>query len=142
MSLPSFSGILLRHGQYGLFLRRSEKSKHWPLHWTLPGGKVETGEDPLDCALRETLEEVGIQVHGKSILGSIEVNALYIDGEKHITLYMTDTWEGMPENLELAHHSEMLWVDLKELPYPMIPHITVGIEGLLSGKSSLSYHAI
>lgn len=142
MSLPSFAGILLRHGQYGLFLRRSEKSKHWPLHWTLPGGKVEPGEDALECALRETLEEVGIRIQKNDIIGSIEVDALYIDGEKRVTLYITDTWEGMPENLELSHHSEMAWIAFSELPYPMIPHIALGIEGLLEGKTSLSYHAI
>ena len=28
-----------------------------------PGGKIEQGESPVECAIRETFEEVGLQVH-------------------------------------------------------------------------------
>ena len=31
--------------------------------WNLPGGKLELGETPMDCAKREVLEEIGITVH-------------------------------------------------------------------------------
>jgi 8-oxo-dGTP pyrophosphatase MutT (NUDIX family) len=31
-------------------------------HWLTPGGGVESGEQPRDAALRETIEEVGISV--------------------------------------------------------------------------------
>jgi 8-oxo-dGTP pyrophosphatase MutT (NUDIX family) len=37
------------------------KSNYKP-YWTLPGGIVDPGETPRECALRETLEEVGIKV--------------------------------------------------------------------------------
>jgi len=32
-------------------------------YWTLPGGIIDPGETPKEAALRETLEEVGIDVH-------------------------------------------------------------------------------
>lgn len=31
-------------------------------HWTFPGGLVDPGETPLDAAIRETSEEVGVQI--------------------------------------------------------------------------------
>ncbi|MEM8732284.1 MAG: NUDIX hydrolase [Pseudomonadota bacterium] len=34
----------------------------WPGRWDLPGGGREGAETPLDCALRETREEVGLRV--------------------------------------------------------------------------------
>ena len=37
------------------------KSNYKP-YWTLPGGIVDPGETPRECAIRETLEEVGIVV--------------------------------------------------------------------------------
>jgi 8-oxo-dGTP diphosphatase len=38
-------------------------------HWTLPGGKIEHGEDPFDAVVRETAEETGYQVQVERLLG-------------------------------------------------------------------------
>lgn len=32
-------------------------------HWDFPKGGIEPGESPLDCAIRETLEETGLDLH-------------------------------------------------------------------------------
>ncbi|MGA0600618.1 NUDIX hydrolase [Caulobacter sp. KR2-114] len=37
--------------------------------WTLPGGRVEHGEDPLDTVRREVLEETGCAVAVERLLG-------------------------------------------------------------------------
>ncbi|HEX6870418.1 MAG TPA: NUDIX domain-containing protein, partial [Micromonosporaceae bacterium] len=38
-------------------------------HWTLPGGKVEHGEDPYHAVVREFAEETGYQVRVDRLLG-------------------------------------------------------------------------
>ncbi len=38
-------------------------------HWTLPGGKVEHGEDPIDGVVREVEEETGYVVDVEALLG-------------------------------------------------------------------------
>jgi ADP-ribose pyrophosphatase YjhB (NUDIX family) len=38
-------------------------------HWTLPGGRIEHGEDPYDAVVREVAEETGYQVRVEQLLG-------------------------------------------------------------------------
>lgn len=38
-------------------------------HWTIPGGVVDAGEDPVSAAARETYEEAGVQVRVDALLG-------------------------------------------------------------------------
>jgi 8-oxo-dGTP diphosphatase len=38
--------------------------------WTFPGGKMEPCESPVDAAVRETLEETGLQIRATGIVGN------------------------------------------------------------------------
>lgn len=61
----SFSGakLALFLGSDLLVIRRDDDPTiPWPGHWDLPGGGREDDESPIDCALRETREEVGLIV--------------------------------------------------------------------------------
>ena len=61
------AGCIIADGDHTLLLRRGlEPSLD---KWTYPGGFVDLGETPAKCALRETLEEVGITVHEPELLG-------------------------------------------------------------------------
>ncbi len=40
--------------------------------WALPGGRCDAGETPVDAALRELAEEVGLEVEPEFVLGSLD----------------------------------------------------------------------
>lgn len=48
-------------GKY-LITKRSKEETSYPEYWDIPGGLVELGELPRDAAIRETKEEVGLNI--------------------------------------------------------------------------------
>ncbi len=53
------AGVFITDGQGNVLLFQRTK---FPFLLTIPAGHRDTGEDPLTCALRETLEETGISL--------------------------------------------------------------------------------
>lgn len=52
-----------------LLLARYVSADGTQRHWTMPGGKVEHGEDPHDTVVREVAEETGYRVEVERLLG-------------------------------------------------------------------------
>ncbi len=59
----SAKGVLFDSGR--VVLLENERGE-----WDLPGGRLEPGEDPAVCVVREVAEETGIEVAGATILDS------------------------------------------------------------------------
>jgi 8-oxo-dGTP pyrophosphatase MutT (NUDIX family) len=57
----SIKGVVVRDGR--VLLLRNERDE-----WELPGGKLDLGEDPTTCVVREIAEEVGWNVTAGAIL--------------------------------------------------------------------------
>lgn len=55
-----------------ILTRRSKKLKNHPGQWALPGGRMETGEEPSETALRELREEVGLTLHPNRVVGALD----------------------------------------------------------------------
>jgi len=62
------AAIIIHNGKVLLTKRKADVP--YPLLWEFPGGKVEPGEDPRDCMVREIREELAIEV---AVTGIYEV---------------------------------------------------------------------
>ncbi|KAK4446386.1 NUDIX hydrolase domain-like protein [Podospora aff. communis PSN243] len=91
-------------------------------HWQFPGGHLEFGETPLQCAERETLEETGLQVRAEKIVAV--TNDIFQENNKHyITLFVVCQRCGASENQEpmtlepekCEGWSWKTWDEIKEL---------------------------
>jgi 8-oxo-dGTP pyrophosphatase MutT (NUDIX family) len=64
-SLVPACGVLAVDDRGRLLLQRRRDTEQW----ALPMGKMELGERPSECAIRETLEETGVDVTLTGLLG-------------------------------------------------------------------------
>ena len=78
-----------------------------------PGGKVEPGETPLECAVRECQEELEITVSDLQYCGQHRFQ--FVDGYSiHVWVYLTAEYEGVPTE---TREAKPLWVELDKIPY-------------------------
>ena len=65
----------------GMFIVREDHrilighpTNHAPNVWSIPKGKIETGETSLEGAIRETLEETNIDLSDYTLIGNLDIN--------------------------------------------------------------------
>ncbi|MBF0314928.1 MAG: NUDIX domain-containing protein [Oligoflexia bacterium] len=101
--------------------------------WAPPGGHLEFGEEPEECAKREVLEEVGIEI--KNIRRGPYTNDIFISEKKHyITLFiLADYASGEVEVKERDKCEQWDWFAPEHLPGPLF----LPLQNLLSHAPSI-----
>jgi 8-oxo-dGTP diphosphatase len=97
--------------------------------WEFPGGKVEPGERPEQCLIRELKEELGITVREECLAPLTFASHPYPDFHLLMPLYVCRRWEGI---VAAQEQQALKWVrpgDLKNYPMPpadepLISHLT------------------
>ena len=68
--------------------------------WEFPGGKLEAGETPEDCLIRELREELGVSVKPACLAPLTFASHSYPDFHLLMPLYVCRRYEGIPRGLE------------------------------------------
>jgi 8-oxo-dGTP diphosphatase len=87
--------------------------------WEFPGGKVESGETPEQCLIRELNEELGITVAHACLAPFVFASHAYDSFHLLMPLYLCRRWEGV---VMAREHEAIAWVKPNRLgDYPMPP---------------------
>ena len=87
--------------------------------WEFPGGKLEDGETPEACLIREVHEELGIDTWDSCLAPVGFASHAYDDFHLLMPLFVCRKWQGTPQSKE---GQALKWVRPHELRnYPMPP---------------------
>lgn len=99
------------------------------------GGKPEKGESILDCAIRETKEEIGVTPKNLQKLATLDFYFPYVsikeNWNQQVIVYIADEWEGSPKETE---EMKPKWFKINKLPFSKmwsddflwLPHVLAG----------------
>ncbi|WP_338702009.1 NUDIX domain-containing protein [Streptomyces sp. Q6] len=103
-------------------LRRAE-GRYAAGRLTVVGGHLEEGESPLDGAIREAEEELGIRIDPADAEFCGLFQFVAADGTRRLgTAWVTRRWAGTPANMEPEKHAELLWAEPGDPPDDCHPY--------------------
>ncbi len=110
-----------------LFLKRHSQKPQGDT-WGIPGGKIEDGETPRMAVIRETFEEVGLNIDDEALqmIAPLYCRLPHLD---YVYYLFYKPFKTFPEiELALEEHTELRWVTFEEAL--MLPLIGGGAEAL------------
>ncbi len=96
-------------GDEVLFVQRGKTFGHGT--WALPGGKIEPGETAAEAALRELLEETGVNARLERHVGNFDLAGLGVH-------YVISCWTGHYLSGEAVAQSDVMavkWLDFRAI---------------------------
>lgn len=101
--------------------------------WAFPGGHLENGESLIECAIRETREETGIEITNINLLLLGNIPSTY--ASHYVAVGFSADWKsGEPAVLEPTKCERWEWCNLSNLPEPLFLPTKMIIDAYQSGK--------
>ena len=106
---------LKRNESYLLLYRNKKQNDINHNKWIGIGGHKEVGETIDECAIRETKEETGYDVHSLKCAGEV----LFVDNDLRMMMYIYEITDFSGEQIE-CNEGELRWIPIKDIyNYPM-----------------------
>lgn len=116
-ALPLVEGSVAVFERDGaVLLTRRREGSHLAGYWEFPGGRIEAGETPEACLVREMREELGVEVRVGARLTLLD--HAYPEKRVRLHCFCCDIMSGNPRPIA---GDAMEWVPRRELPLRRLP---------------------
>jgi len=127
-TLVLVGGAIFHNGKL-LVIQRSDSRRIFASHWEIPGGKVESLEDPNNAIIREVKEETNLDA--RIILPyNVWNDIMEFEGEKENNIdidFLLKVEDISKLKIEEGKHINCKWISIDELPTPMTPQMKATI---------------
>ena len=101
-----------KDNQY-LMLHRTKKENDMHKNlWVGLGGKLEAGESPEDCVIREVFEESGLLITNPKLRGILTFPAFFNQEDWYVFLFVATEFTG---EIQPCEEGELVWVQKDKL---------------------------
>ena len=112
--------LIVRKGNKILLLKR-QNTDYEDGSYHLPAGHMDGNEPVTEALIRESKEEIGIDIN------EVDVKLVHImhsltNSERMGFFFEAKKWHGEITNMEPEKCSALEWFDLNNLPIPMVPY--------------------
>lgn len=121
--------ILLERENKFLTIRRCNTGNH-DNTYQIPAGHIDKGELPTEAIIRETKEEIGIDLLSSDVsLIHISYRPKCDDGNDRVDFFFKSVkWIGDVKNMEPDKCDDLKWVSFDELMTSVAPHVSYALE--------------
>ena len=95
--------------------------------YSVPAGHLDGDETVMAAAIREAVEETGLQIEQDDIAFSSVMHRG--EGEERVVFFVhVHKWQGEPVNIEPHKCDELRWVRVNELPSNTVPYVRKALQ--------------
>ena len=102
-------------------------------------GHLENGETLKESIIRETKEEIGIDINTKDLNYVCTMHANFKNGEYLLVAFSTRKYKGIPKIMEINKCDALSWFDINNLPSNLIDTRKIMINNYLNNNHYNEY---
>lgn len=102
-------------------------------------GHLEEGETLIEAMIRETKEEIGVDINKCDLKFSSTMHANFEDTEYLLITFSSTKYKGIPSIMEPNKCNELKWFDINELPEQLADTRKIMIENYKNNNNYSEY---
>ncbi len=123
--------LFIRDGQ--VLLLRRYNTGYEDGNYSVPAGHVEHGEYAVEAALRESREEVGVEISRDDVSFALVIHR-QAESPRIDFFFAVERWDGEVRNCEPEKCDELRWAPLDALPSNVVPYVRHAIGCYAAGE--------